>query len=397
MSNQEPKLPAGFQFSGTACGIKASGKPDVSLIVADRDVVGVGVFTTNQIVAAPVLLCKARTPASGIRAVIANSGNANACTGQSGMDNAVEMCRYVAQKIGCDESQVLVMSTGVIGRPLPMAKVNQGIDQAHGNLAATNDAFLSAADAILTTDNARKISQREIQCGEKSYSIAAMAKGAGMISPNMATMLSVVLTDAPLAVADAQKLLSKAADLSFNRVSVDGHTSTNDTLLLLSSGQGTPLSGESLETFKTELNELAIGLAKQLVADGEGATHVMQIHVHGAADDKAAEIIARTVAASPLVKTAITGGDPNWGRIVSAAGYAGPKIDPTKTSLKILGEVIYENGVPLPFDASALSKKIKANFEVEIDLQVGNESGQATFWSSDLTTDYVTFNSEYTT
>ncbi|QDT12555.1 bifunctional glutamate N-acetyltransferase/amino-acid acetyltransferase ArgJ [Planctomycetes bacterium K23_9] len=397
MSEPAPSLPAGFQFSGVACGIKASGKKDVSLIVSERDVVGAGVFTKNQIVAAPVLLCKARTPSETIRAVVTNSGNANACTGQSGMDDAVTMCQQVAAKVGCDESQVLVMSTGVIGQPLPMDKIAVGIEQAHDQLSNDHESFLSAADAILTTDNARKMVQRTVVCGGKSYEIAAMAKGAGMISPNMATMLAVVLTDAPLESTQCQTMLAKAADLSFNRVSVDGHTSTNDTLLLLSSGQGEPLSGEPLQDFVDQLNDLCIELAKKLVADGEGATHVMQVHVHGAADDSAAELIARTVAASPLVKTAITGGDPNWGRIVSAAGYAEAKIDPTKTTLKICGQAIYLEGVPQSFDAAALSKKMKANVDVEIDLQVGLQSGKATFWSSDLTTEYVTFNSEYTT
>jgi glutamate N-acetyltransferase/amino-acid N-acetyltransferase len=397
MTEKETTLPAGFQYAGVACGIKPSGKPDMSLIVADGDVVCAGVFTTNQIVAAPVLLCKARTPSAKIRAVITNSGNANACTGQQGMDDAVEMCRQVAGQLGCDESQVLVMSTGVIGHTLPMDEVRQGIDDANQQLGASSEAFVDSSEAILTTDNARKTVQRQVKCGGQTYAVAAMAKGAGMISPNMATMLAVVMTDAPLQESDSQQLLSRAADLSFNRVSVDGHTSTNDTLLLLSSGKGKPLSGKMLGSFSEQLNQLCIDLAKKLVADGEGATHVMQIRVHGAESNADAETIARTVAASPLVKTAITGGDPNWGRIVSAAGYAAAKINPAKTTLKVCGQAIYLEGVPEEFDAAALSKEMKASDEVAIDLQVGDDSGEATFWSSDLTTEYVTFNSEYTT
>ncbi len=397
MSQSELRLPAGFQFAGVASGIKASDKPDLSLIVSDRSVVGAGVYTKNQIVAAPVLLCKDRTPSAAIRAIVTNSGNANACTGQSGMDNAIEMCRHVAKLVGCDESQVLVMSTGVIGQPLPMGKVIQGIDQSHHQLGRDQDAFIASADAILTTDHSRKTAQRSVQCGDQTYQIAAMAKGAGMIAPNMATMLSVVLTDAPLEPNVAKDLLSQAADQSFNRVSVDGHTSTNDTLLLLASGEGAPLAGGALKNFASELNELCIGLAKQLVADGEGASHVMQIRVHGAADHSAADVIARTVAASPLVKTAITGGDPNWGRIVSAAGYAAATIEPHKTTLKICGVTIYQNGVPKEFDAASLSQQMQSNVEVTIDLQVGDQCGEAKFWSSDLTTQYVTFNSLYTT
>ena len=393
----KPTLPKGFRFSGVACGIKPSGKPDLSLIVAERGVVGAGVYTQNQIVAAPVLICKARTPASEIRAVVTNSGNANACTGAKGMEDAVAMCKRVAEKVGCDESQVLVMSTGIIGQTLPMDCINTGIDSACKGLASDDEAFEAAAEAIRTTDKDRKTAFREVKCGASTYRIAAMAKGAGMIAPNMATMLAVVLTDAPIEPNLAQSILSKAADVSFNKVSVDGHTSTNDTLLLLSSGAGEPISGESLESFSTALNELSIELAKQLVADGEGATHVMQIHVHGAANDNDAATIARTIAASPLVKTAVTGGDPNWGRIVSAAGYAEATIEPSQTTLNVCGQTIYENGMPREFDESALSRTMKAADEVEIDLRVGSGSGEATFWSSDLTTEYVTFNSEYTT
>ena len=393
----EPTLPSGFRFAGVTCGIKQSGKPDVSLIVADEPVVAAGVYTQNQIVAAPVVLCKGRTPSDKIRAVITNSGNANACTGDQGMKDAIAMCQRVAQKIGCDEDQVLVMSTGVIGQHLPMDCITKGIDSAAESLANDAKAFIASAEAIRTTDKDRKTATRQIKCGDQSYTIAAMAKGAGMIAPNMATMLAVVLTDAPLDGQQAQDILRHAADISFNKVSVDGHTSTNDTLLLLSSGRGEPLSGPALKQFTDELNELSIELAKQLVADGEGATHVMQIHVHGAENDAAASTIAKTVAASPLVKTAITGGDPNWGRIVSAAGYADAKIHPENTSLKICGETIYDNGLPKTFDAATLSAKMKESAEVEIDLKVGDGLGKATFWSSDLTTDYVRFNSEYTT
>ena len=224
-----------------------------------------------------------------------------------------------------------------------------------------------------------------------------MAKGAGMIAPNMATMLSVVVTDAPLSPEVAATVLATAANLSFNRVSVDGHTSTNDTLLLLASGEGESLAGDALDQFQASVNALCIELAKQLVADGEGATHVMAIEVSGAACEADAATIARTVAASPLVKTAITGGDPNWGRIVSAAGYADAKITPEKTSLKICGVTIYQDGTPQTFNERSLSEKMKAAAEVSIELQVGSGPGQAEYWSSDLTCDYVRFNSEYTT
>ncbi|MCL4141531.1 UNVERIFIED_CONTAM: hypothetical protein GTU68_010415, partial [Idotea baltica] len=232
----EPAPPAaGISIFGCRLRNKSkAAKKDVSLIVSESDVVG-GVFTrTNR--TPTFLLCQASYASGTIRAVVDPSAMEIACTGQSGMDDAVTMCQQVAAKVGCDESQVLVMSTGVIGQPLPMDKIAVGIEQAHDQLGNDHESFLSAADAILTTDNARKMVQRTVVCGGKSYEIAAMAKGAGMISPNMATMLAVVLTDAPLESTQCQTMLAKAADLSFNRVSVDGHTSTNDTLLLLSSG-----------------------------------------------------------------------------------------------------------------------------------------------------------------
>ena len=388
------ELPAGFRYAGVACGIKPSGKPDLSLIVADNPVTAAGVYTQNQVVAAPVVLCRERTPRKTVRAVVTNSGNANACTGTTGMHDAKAMCQQVAKLMDCDPSDVLVMSTGIIGKTLPMKRIEDGIDSAYQQLADDHSAFFAAAEAIRTTDVDRKTVCREVRCGSRVFRVAAMAKGAGMIAPNMATMLAVILTDAPLSPEIAQQVLSQAAKVSFNRVSVDGHTSTNDTLLLLSSGTEDELSESELESFQSEVNRASIELAKQLVADGEGASHVMAIRVVGADDEAAAEIIAETVAASPLVKTAITGGDPNWGRIVSAAGYAKASITPERTSLEICGTAIYENGSPVEYDEASLSRTMKASAEVEILLRVGDGPGEVEYWSSDLTTDYVQFNSE---
>ena len=390
-------LPKGFRFAGVAAGIKPSGKPDVSLIVADNPAVVAGVYTQNQIVAAPVVLCRQRTPSDTIRAVVTNSGNANACTGDQGMSDANTMCRITAEAIGCDESQVLVMSTGVIGQTLPIEKVGNGIRSAHALLADDDEAFRSSAEAILTTDDASKVAGAVFKSDNQKLRIAAMAKGAGMIAPNMATMLAVVMTDAALRPEDAQRLVSAAASVSFNRVSVDQHASTNDTLLLMAGGAGEPLAGSKLDDFQTQLNEVSIALAKQLVRDGEGATHFMAIQVHGAQDDESADRIARTIGDSPLVKTAMTGNDPNWGRIVSAAGYADAPITPSLVTLKICGETIYQCGRPVPFDAAVLSATMASRVEVEIDLRVGDGPGTATRWASDLTTEYVSFNSEYTT
>ncbi|QEG39583.1 bifunctional glutamate N-acetyltransferase/amino-acid acetyltransferase ArgJ [Roseimaritima ulvae] len=393
----EAELPAGYRFAGVACGIKASGRADLSLLVSDQPVVAAGVFTTNQVVAAPVLLCKARTPSATVRAVVVNSGNANACTGKQGEADAQQMTQWVAEKLGIADDAVLVMSTGVIGHTLPMTKIEQGIAAAHQQLAASPDAFHLAADAILTTDKSRKVASRTVKIGKQSYHIAGMAKGAGMISPNMATMLATVITDAPLSPEDAQSLLATSADLSFNRVSVDGHTSTNDTLLLLAHASPKPLAEDDLQVFQNALTEMCIELAKQLPADGEGAKHVLQLTVSGAASDEDAAVIARTVAASPLVKTALTGGDPNWGRIVSAAGYAGPPISVPQTCLTILNTPVFTDGQPVAFDAAKLSEAMKAEPFVSVRLVVGSGPGQAKFWASDLTTDYVEFNSLYTT
>jgi len=390
-------MPNGFRYAGITCGIKASGKSDMALIVGDGPLVAAGVYTTNQIVAAPVTLCRSRTPSSTTRAVVINSGNANACTGEAGMRDAEEMTAMIAGKIGCEPADVLVMSTGVIGRPMPMEKVRRGIDSATAELAAGEAAFVRASTAIMTTDAFRKSVAAAIDIDGQTYRVAAMAKGAGMIAPNMATMLAVVMTDAPLAQGDLVDLLRHSANRSFNRVSVDGHTSTNDSLVLLSSGTGDPLAGEALAAFRDFLCNTCIDLAKQLVADGEGATHVMEIRVSGAASDDDANHIARVIGESPLVKTAITGGDPNWGRIVSAAGYAGRPIRPELTSLSVLGVPLYQNGTPLAFDAAAASRLIKETGTVVMELVVGDGPGAAIRWASDITVEYVRFNSEYTT
>jgi glutamate N-acetyltransferase / amino-acid N-acetyltransferase len=395
------RMPAGFRFTGIKCGIKASGKPDLSLVVCDQPVSAAAVTTRNKVVAAPVILCRERTPSATIRGVVTVSGNANACTGERGAQDAAAMAQQVAEKIGCNPTDVLVMSTGVIGKFLPMPKVQAGIHQAFESLGSETTDFLAAAEAIRTTDAYRKVTFNEIELDGTTYRIAGMCKGAGMIAPNMATFLSVFLTDAPLEADAVAAMLKKVVKLSFNRCSVDGHTSTNDTCLLLASGLGRPgakkLSSAATEKFTEAMTETAINLAKCLVADGEGAIHYMALEVIGAANDDEAELVAKTVAASPLVKSALSGNDPNWGRIVSAAGYCDATIEPAVMSLKICGIEIYRDGTPLEFDAKTVSNAMKAQVEVPIELRIGRGSGKATYWASDLTVDYVKFNSEYTT
>jgi glutamate N-acetyltransferase/amino-acid N-acetyltransferase len=398
-------LPQGFRFAGLSAGIKV--KPntkDISLIVSDVPAVAAGVYTQNQVVAAPVVLCRSRTPLANARAVVVNSGNANACTGKQGDADAIRMCELVAQASHATEhkvapGQVLVMSTGVIGRFLPMEKIEKGISAATQQLAADEQAFFDAADGITTTDASRKVTTRQCQLGGRTIHIAGMAKGAGMIGPNMATMLCCVMTDAPLNATQAQALLLAAANKSFNNISVEGHTSTNDTMLLLANGAagGEQLLEDDLRTFAEHLEAMCIELAKQIPSDGEGATHLIEVCVSGANSDADARQISHAVASSNLVKTAVYGGDPNWGRIVSAAGYAGVPISPAQLSLKINGIGLFEAGEPMRFDAKLASSSIRENHTTRIELTVGQGTGQCTHWTSDLTPEYVRFNSEYTT
>lgn len=395
-------IPSGFRFAGVSAGIKTrKDAKDISLIVSEFESSGAGVYTTNQVVAAPVVWCRQRTPSESLRAIVVNSGNANACTGKQGDLDAAEMANSVSRAIGGRSAdQVLVMSTGVIGRPMPMEKVRSGIALAAQQLAANESGFLDAADGIRTTDAFRKITTRQVTLNGHRYAIAGMAKGAGMIGPRMATMLGCVLTDAPLNGQQARRLLQKAVSRSFNCISVEGHMSTNDTVLLLANGLGhghPPMDDQGELAFSDHLTQMCVELAKQIPDDGEGATHLIEIRILGSQSIEDADQIARNVALSNLVKTAITGGDPNWGRIVSAAGYAGVIINPQHLSLKLNGFRLFERGEPLAFDAKEVSQSIKASKLTEIELVVGTGRESATHWTSDLNCEYVRFNSEYTT
>jgi glutamate N-acetyltransferase/amino-acid N-acetyltransferase len=385
---------------GIYSGVKRDAtKLDLSLIVSDSPAVAAGVFTQNLVVAAPVRLCQARTPADSIRAVVANSGCANACTGTQGEKDAAAMAAKVAQVCGLNENDVLVMSTGVIGEMLPLAKISAGIADAAQKLGDDSESLINAARGILTTDTVHKVKTREIELDGLPICVTGIAKGAAMIGPNLATMLALVVTDAKLSVADAEAGLKDAADESFNCISVDGHTSTNDTVLLLANGAagGPELSGNSLAKFQATLVEVCEDLAQSIPADGEGATHLITVEVHGSRTRKEAVKVAKTIADSPLVKTAIAGADPNWGRIVSAAGYSGVPFDPTRVSLLVNGILLYEHGAPVKFDAEAVSESIKSdrNTSVVLILEEGDQS--ARFWTTDLTAEYVRLNADYHT
>ncbi len=397
---KEECLPEGFSWSGHHCGLKSdSNSPDYALIVSDRDAVVAGVYTQNLICAAPVDLCRGRTPGSRARVIVTNSGNANACTGSQGVKDAEQMASDVAALVGIEPEQVLVMSTGIIGEFLPMEKLIPASVQGVGSLATGLEAFLDAANGILTTDQGNKTAGAVVETSQGPVRIATMAKGAGMIGPNMATMLAAVMTDANLSQKDAQLLLKRSVDKSFNCISVEGHTSTNDTVLLLANGAAIsdPLTGSDLAKVSDAIEKTLIELAKQIPADGEGATHLIDILVTGAASESDAKQVAETIGSSNLVKTCIAGNDPNWGRIASAAGYAGVPFDVQGLKLRLNGTLLFEGGEPCPFDNAQASKSMAESECIFIEVQLSEGAEQARIWTSDLTTAYVVFNSDYHT
>ena len=401
MSNADlPAVPAGFRLAGVHCGIKQDpDKEDLLLIICDGDAVASGVYTQNVVHSAAVATNRQKTPGAGFRAVVANSGNANTCTGQRGWEDTLEMAKCAAAACGALPEQTLVMSTGVIGAYLPMGCVVSGIAAANERLGDDREALLSAARAMLTTDKFQKIAGRTIDFADSHVQVTGMAKGAGMIAPNMATMLAVILTDAALSPQQAQRVLSDAVEVSFNCISVDGHMSTSDTVLLLASGDmdKRPLSDEDLASLAVAVSEVCVELAKMIPDDGEGASHRIIIDVKGCATRVDAHRIAKTIAESPLVKTGIAGADPNWGRIVSAAGYAGVRFDPNQLSLQINGTPVYQQGVPVEFNAAQLSVSIRDHRDTSLVLTLAEGDARIRFWTSDLTLEYVRFNSEYTT
>lgn len=394
------QLPQGFRAAGVYSGVKRNpDKLDLSLVVSAKPCTAAGVFTKNLVFAAPVKLCRQRTPSASIRAVVINSGNANACTGTQGDRDAEAMAAQTASVVGCGADEVLVLSTGVIGELMPMEKVLPGIAAAARRLAANEDSLVAAARGMMTTDTRPKIACRTIALDGRSITLCGVAKGAAMIGPNLATMLAVVMTDARLDVHDAHEGLKDAADESFNCISVEGHTSTNDSVLLLANGAagGPVLQGDALAKFQATLVEVCEDLAQSIPADGEGATHLITVEVHGCRTRDDAIQIAKTIADSPLVKTAVTGNDPNWGRIVSAAGYAGVPFDASKVSLHLNGSLLYERGQPAPFDEEAVSNSMAADRNVGIVLLLDEGQASARFWTSDLTAEYVRLNADYRT
>ncbi len=393
---QEPTaIPQGFRFAGHACGIKADpAKLDLALFAADRPCAGAGVFTQNRVVGAPVQISRQRVPGAAVRAVVINSGISNACTGERGLEDAAWMTERVAAELGTAPHNVLVCSTGVIGHFLPREKLDAGIPRVIEALAPTASSLESAARAMMTTDTIHKVVSRQLSADSKTVTVTGVAKGAAMIGPNMATMLAVVMTDATLDARGAQKMLSLAVNDSFNCISVEGHTSTSDTVLLLASGAaGARINVGALQT---AITEVCVELAQLIIRDAEGAEHFVTLDVTGCRSREEAGRIAKAVCDGALVKTAITGNDPNWGRIVSAAGYAGVPFEETDCSLSINGLQVYHRGRPTDYEATAVSQAM-ATGEVHIELMFSLGCESCRFWTSDLTQEYVRINSEYTT
>ena len=344
-TNLSVNFPRGFRSAGVYCGIKKPGLLDLALIVSETESSVAGMFTTNRACAAPVQWSQQAVAGGRARAIVANSGNANCLTGAQGIRDAQRMAELVAKRLECLPTQVVVASTGVIGVPLPMPAVESGIAQAFERLTDGDDR--TTADAILTTDSASKRASLEIDTPAGAVRIGAIAKGAGMIAPTMATMLAFIMTDAAIDPADLQACLAWVVNATFNCITVDGDTSTNDMVVALANGaSGVQLTGDALQPFEQGLYQVCEYLAKRIVKDGEGASRIFEVRVSGAADADAARRIARTIAESQLVKTAIHGGDPNWGRIIAAAGRAGAPIDVSRARLHLQNTLVFENGRP---------------------------------------------------
>jgi glutamate N-acetyltransferase / amino-acid N-acetyltransferase len=403
----------GFLAGAVYAGIKSKAAPDVALLVCDTLAPAAAVFTTNKVFAAPVKVGREHMVNGRLRGVVVNSGNANACTGRQGERDARRLCALAAKQIGAKPQELLPCSTGIIGHAMPMEKIERGIVQASQALGRSRAHAMAFADAILTTDTKRKSAAVQLKIGRHTITLAGVCKGSGMIGPRMelparsrargrrglhATMLAYLTTDAAINVPLLRNLLQHATDSSFNAVTVDDHTSTNDTAVLIASGA----SGASVESprdikrFSAALDEICQSLAYQIAADGEGATKVVSITVRGARSIADARTIARAIANSPLVKCAMHGNDPNWGRIVSAAGYCDAAFDPDHASLELCGTIVFRRGQPVPFDASSVSNDMNA-VEVSIDLSCGLGKSAATIWTCDLSKEYVTINADYHT
>ncbi|MCI7611952.1 MAG: bifunctional glutamate N-acetyltransferase/amino-acid acetyltransferase ArgJ [Selenomonadaceae bacterium] len=391
-------FPKGFKAAGVKAGIKKSGNLDLALIYTEKEAAVAGVFTKNAVAAAPVIVSREVVKGGKAHAIVANAGCANACTGEAGIANARKMAALAAAEVGCAAEEVLVGSTGIIGVNLPMNKLEAGIKAAAAELS--EDGSKNAGNAIITTDTYSKACSCEVEIGGKAVRFGAIAKGSGMIQPNMATMLCYITTDANISSQLMQKALSDIVEVSFNMISVDGDMSTNDTVLVLANGEsGAPEITEGspeYDKFYATLKEICQELSKRIAADGEGATKFLTINVSGTKTFEDAKTVAMSIAKSPLVKTAFFGEDPNWGRVICAVGYAGIPMVPEKTVIKFGGIPVYANGLGAEFKEEDIHK-VMAEHDIVIDVEMGMGDAKATVWSCDFSYEYVKINGEYHT
>ena len=398
------KLPQGFLWGAVKAGIKASGKMDLAAAVAPKMATAAAMFTRNQVVAAPVTVGRKHLKATGGRvgAVLVNAGNANCATGQPGIDACVQSCAAAAENLGCIFDEVFPSSTGIIGVPFPVEKVIAALPALKNELGDTPAHAEMFARAIMTTDTKMKVARAAVEVDGAEVRIFGAAKGAGMIHPQLgpphATMLVYLFTDIVAESGELDTLLEPAVERSFNAISIDGDTSTNDTVLLLASGaSGVKLDARSSEAFANALGLVCASLAHQVVDDGEGVTHVVTLHVTGARTEAEAKQIAKAIAHSPLCKTAWSSADPNWGRLLAAAGYSGVAFDPALVTITIGGQPVFELGVrsPLFDEAAAHAAMMEREYTIHIDMGLG--AAESRFLTCDLTEEYVRINADYST
>ncbi len=409
-------MPAGFRYGAVRAGLKASGRPDFAVIVADVAASAAAVFTANRVSAAPLQVDKEHLAATGgrVRVVAINAGNANCAAGQAGLDAAYATCRSAAAVFGCAAEEVFPSSTGIIGVPLPWEKLAAAMPGLAADLGAESDHFQQVAEAILTTDLVEKTAFARVVIDGREVRIAGVGKGSGMIHPRLvaavphaashATMLVYIMTDAAVEPAVLQGMLERAVEVSFNRISVDGDTSTNDTVLLLASGvSGAVVEAgnvEAISKFGTALGQVATSLARQVVADGEGAQHVVELEINGALTDAEAVVVAKAIAHSPLVKTAWAGCDPNWGRLMAAIGNSGAAIDPQRIDIWFGEQRICRDGgraAEFEGEAVAAAHAYLQQPEYSIRIELNQGAGSCVFWTTDLTAEYVSINADYST
>jgi glutamate N-acetyltransferase/amino-acid N-acetyltransferase len=400
-------IPRGFRFGACKAGLKASGRTDFAVIVADRPASAAAAFTANRVTAAPLIVDKEHLRSSGghVRVVAINAGNANCAAGKAGMDAAHATCAAAAKVFGCSTNEVFPSSTGVIGKPLPAEKLIAVMPDLAASIGAENDHFLQLAQAIMTTDLVEKSAFARLQMpgpdgSVREVRIAGVCKGSGMIHPQLvphATMLVYIMTDAAMDPKVLNSYLRPSVEVSFNRISVDGDTSTNDTVLLLASGASGVTIAPGDAAFAEALTQVMTSLARQIVSDGEGVSHVVELHIDGAISDAEAVKVAKAIAHSPLVKTAWAGCDPNWGRLMAAIGYSGAEIDPNRIDIWF-GDlrICRDGGRAEEFDEKTANAYIsQAEFSIRIELHQG--VGSCVFWTTDLTHEYVNINANYST